>query len=41
MEFKEFKVVCNEHADWRKFKIWLRKAVAAGIDKEIPFDDEI
>ena len=41
MEPKEFKLTCQEHADYRKFRAWLRKMVRDAAKREISFDEEI
>lgn len=37
-EPKEFKIFCNEYADWRKFKTWLKKTVYDVEKKELSYD---
>lgn len=39
-EPKTLKIFCNEHADWRKFKTWLKKTVYESEKKEISYDEE-
>lgn len=40
MEPKEFRIHCTEHADYRKFKAWIRKVTKESLEKT-PFDEEI
>lgn len=40
MEPKEFRVSCQDQADWRKFRIWLRKAISDSVEKKLSYDEE-
>ena len=39
-EPKEFKLYCQDQADFRKFRVWLRKCLAEGKEKKTTFDQE-
>ena len=41
MEPVEFKIYSGDQADWRKFKVWLKKTVMESVNRKIPFDQEI
>ena len=40
-EPKEFRLSCQDQADYRKFRIWLRKFIAEQVEKPISFDEEV
>ena len=38
---QEFRLSCQDQADYRKFRIWLRKFIADSNEKPVAFDDEV